>query len=82
MTELKNCPGCGSDRIKVSNEDWKYIYAECLGCGKSTRPFFVDKYDDAVGTVVHAWNQKRVPRRLKRYKKIHKAIYGDGNENT
>ena len=64
MTEdLKPCPFCGSDKVRV-NSFWHddYYHVICWNCRASTC-FSYDKGEDGIKEVVEAWNRRVTQRR-------------------
>ena len=56
--ELKPCPFCGSEKVKVYDHFWKYS-VNCLGCGASTGISDVEK------EAIEKWNRRPEPEKPK-----------------
>lgn len=58
MSELKPCPFCGSEKVKVYDHFWKYS-VNCLDCGASTGISDIEK------EATEKWNLRQEPAKPK-----------------
>lgn len=58
MSELKPCPFCGSEKVKVYDHFWKYS-VNCLDCGTSTGISDIEK------EAIEKWNRRPGPEKPK-----------------
>lgn len=58
MSELKPCPFCGSEKVKVYDHFWKYS-VNCLDCGASTG------ISDGKKEAIEKWNRRPGPEKPK-----------------
>lgn len=59
--ELKPCPFCGGDDMRISYARGRYgigMYAECTKCGARTRVVWDGKKDDAEEIAARLWNRR------------------------
>ena len=63
MSDIMNCPFCGSNAmLKTTHNSYRekyYTFIRCSGCGAQTRPYITDTEPKEVPQyVLNAWNMR------------------------